>query len=251
MSLLQFKKNIFSQNGEDGILEEIFRLLKIENGTFFEFGAADGIWWCNTRALLHNNWVGLYIEPDRDNFEKLLINTNGTPVICRNTYVESSGALTIEEHWSSASKILNVSNLDFLCIDVDGFDDELLESIKTLRPKVIMIEVNAGHHPMYPYRISRNESANNIGQSMYIMSQIASEKGYIPICYTGNLIFVHESVSAPILHYMKPLEELYRDFWLSLDGEAKMHLKRTFIDTYGMYNGFKFDTSFMKELLSL
>jgi hypothetical protein len=251
MSLLKFKGNTFSQNGEDGILSEIFRLLKINNGTFFEFGAADGIWFCNTRRLLLNGWCGLYIEPDKANFEKLLRNTNGAPVVCRNEYVEASGPLTIEAHWASAAKELGVSNLDFLSIDVDGFDDELLESIKVLRPKVIMIEVNAGHHPMYPHRIDRYQSANNIGQSMYIISQIASEKGYLPICYTGNLILIHESVSEQLIEYVQSLEVLYKNFWVSLEKDAKLHLKKTFIDTNGEYNGFKFDITYMKELYDL
>jgi hypothetical protein len=111
-----------------------------------------------------------------------------------------------------------------------------------------MVEVNAGHNPMYPNKIPRNIAANNVGQSMYVMTQIASEKGYLPVCYTGNLIFVHESVAEPLLDYVKPLEDLYRDFWNRLDSAGKMHLKKTFIDTNGLYNGFTFDTSFMKTL---
>jgi len=249
MSLLDYKKDQYSQNGEDGVLQQIFKLLNLRYGTFFEFGAADGVWCCNTRQLLQTGWKGLYVEPDRANFEKLLKNTEQfRPLICRNEYVESSGSRSIESHWLSAAKELNATELDFLSIDVDGFDDELLESIQLLRPKVIMVEVNAGHSPMYSHKIPREVSANNVGQSMYVMTQIASEKGYLPICYTGNLIFVHESVSEPILDYMKPLEDLYRDFWNRLDSAAKLHLKKTFIDTNGLYNGFTFDISFMKSL---
>jgi hypothetical protein len=252
MSFLDYKKNQYSQNGEDGVLAQIFRLLGIRYGTFFEFGAADGVWCCNTRLLLQTGWKGLYVEPDRVNFERLLHNTSAfRPLVCRNEYVEPSGPLTIENHWRRAFDELGESELDFLSIDVDGFDDELLESIQTLRPKVIMIEVNSGHHPMYPHRIPRTISANNVGQSMYIMTQIASEKGYLPICYTGNLIFVHESVADPLLQFVKSLEELYRDYWVRLDNDAKLHLKKTFIDTNGLYNGFTFDTSFMKEVWNL
>ena len=252
MSLLDYKKNYFSQNGEDGVLEQIFKLLNISSGTFFEFGAADGVWCCNTRTLLQKGWKGLYVEPDRANFERLLLNTSMfRNVVCRNQYVDVSGSFSIENHWLSAAREIGQAELDFLSIDVDGFDDELLESIQTLRPKVIMVEVNAGHHPMYPHRIPRTVSANNVGQSMYIMNQIASKKGYLPICYTGNLIFVHESVAENIIDYVKSLKELYRDFWVRLEEPAKLHLKKTFIDTNGLYNGFTFDTRFMKELWNL
>jgi len=249
MSLLEYKKNIFSQNGEDGVLEQIFKLLNITNGTFFEFGATDGIFMSNTRQFMLKGWKGLYVEPD-NNFKKLLENTKGFPVACHNEYVESSGDLTIEKHWSRAivELSLNNSDLDFLSIDVDGFDDELLESIDVLRPKVIMIEVNAGHHPLYSKRIDRNISFNNVGQSMQVLTNIATEKGYFPICYTGNLIFVHGSVIHPVSHYVKSLESLYEEFWKSLEYNAKMHLKRTFLDTNGLYNGFTFDVSFMKKM---
>ena len=131
MSLLEFKRNIFSQNGEDGVLEHIIKLLNIHNGTFFEFGATDGIFCSNTRKLMLEGWKGLYIEPNTNAFQKLLTNTSSFPVICHNEFVESSGNLTIDNHWMrAASKLsLNTSELDFLSIDVDGFDDELFESI--------------------------------------------------------------------------------------------------------------------------
>jgi hypothetical protein len=251
MDLKVFEQKIFSQNGEDGILEAIFNLLNINTGTFFEFGAADGVWLCNTRRLLLKGWKGLYVEPDLANYQRLLNNTSNTSVICRNQYVESSGPLTIENHWTSAAVQLNVSGLDFLSIDVDGFDDELFESIKTLRPKVIMVEVNAGHNPMYSKRVEREISANNVGQSMYIMTQIAAEKGYMPVCYCGNLIFVHELYVEPLMQYVLPLDELYRDFWLHLNTSERQHLKKTFLDTDGLYNNFKFDIDYMKQMWTL
>ena len=45
----KFKKNIYSQNGEDGILQELLKKLNLEkNGWCCEFGAWDGIYLCNT-----------------------------------------------------------------------------------------------------------------------------------------------------------------------------------------------------------
>jgi hypothetical protein len=48
----------FSQNDEDGILQEIFRPIGTANRTFVEFGVQDGLQ-TNTRLLLYRDWRGL------------------------------------------------------------------------------------------------------------------------------------------------------------------------------------------------
>ena len=53
----------FSQNDEDGILEEIFGRIGITHRTFVEFGVQDGLQ-SNTRLLLYQGWRGLWIEAD-------------------------------------------------------------------------------------------------------------------------------------------------------------------------------------------
>ena len=66
---------IFSQNGEDGILNEITKRLNIsENGWCCEFGAWDGIRNANTRTLFLNGWRGLYIESDETRYKELINN---------------------------------------------------------------------------------------------------------------------------------------------------------------------------------
>ena len=70
MSLLKYKKNNFSQNGEDGIIEEIInRLGKNSDKSFCEFGAWDGIYLSNCYNLLLNaSFKGLLIEGNKNKF---------------------------------------------------------------------------------------------------------------------------------------------------------------------------------------
>ena len=66
MNLLDYKKNISSQYGEDGIIEKIIQILNpLENKFFVEFGAWDGINLSNARLLFEKNWNGMFIEGDK------------------------------------------------------------------------------------------------------------------------------------------------------------------------------------------
>src|SRR6202012_1345940 len=52
---------VFSQNGEDGIIQEIFNRIGTTNKYFIEFGVEDGLE-CNTINLLYKKWSGIWIE---------------------------------------------------------------------------------------------------------------------------------------------------------------------------------------------
>src|SRR4051812_30839967 len=61
--LLRYGFKMYSQNDEDGIIQEIFRRIGTTNRTFVEFGVESGIE-CNSAKLLIEGWRGLWIEAD-------------------------------------------------------------------------------------------------------------------------------------------------------------------------------------------
>ena len=75
-NLNNHKHNIYSQSGEDGIVDKLLSIGTLEpNFQFVEFGAHDGVTNSNCFNLLKNkNYEGLFIEPDK-RFQELLINT--------------------------------------------------------------------------------------------------------------------------------------------------------------------------------
>src|SRR5882672_1388008 len=70
-SLQQFRRNLYSQNGEDGVVAELLRRLGITTGWFCEFGAWDGRYGSNCYALLRKKWSGVMIEGVPSRFELL------------------------------------------------------------------------------------------------------------------------------------------------------------------------------------
>ena len=71
-----YSKNIYSQNGEDGILEELLKRLNINNGWVCEFGAWDGIHLSNTFNLVKNGFDAVFIEGDVNKYNDLLRTVN-------------------------------------------------------------------------------------------------------------------------------------------------------------------------------
>ena len=62
--LTAYELRVFSQNGEDGVLAEIFGRIGIAGGGFVEFGASDGAE--NNAAFLAQvlGWPGVFLEAD-------------------------------------------------------------------------------------------------------------------------------------------------------------------------------------------
>jgi len=128
--LSQFEKKIFSQNGEDGIIENIFDTIGTTNKYFVEFGVESGAE-CNTR-LLHEQkgWDGLMMDTqDTDD-----------PFIKKEL-------ITVENVESIFKKYAVPRKLDLLSIDIDGNDYYVWRAITHYRPRVLIIEYNA-HIPV-------------------------------------------------------------------------------------------------------
>ena len=201
MGLLAFGYNQFSQNGEDGILERIWSLVGIESRTCCEFGAWDGIHLSNTRRLLLSGWSGLLMEADRARFKQLQANYGDCPNV-RSLCREVSEQDDLGEILESAGLRRDP---DLLVVDIDGLDYYILEKL-TCRPRVICIEVNAGHSPESQVRLPRKVAASIVGQPLPAFCQVATRLGYRLIAYNANAFFLREDVRHPELPRLTPCE---------------------------------------------
>ena len=72
-TFLKYRKNIYSQNGEDGILEELIKRINLKEIEVCEFGAWDGKHYSNTFNLVEKySAKAVYIEQDKVRFNDLI-----------------------------------------------------------------------------------------------------------------------------------------------------------------------------------
>lgn len=182
--LVRYANQVTSQDGEDGVLAEIFSRLGISAGWCVEFGAWDGKFHSNTWDLIHNrNWKAVCIEAHTPAFNDLKASCEGlADVYCYNEYIEIEGGNSLE---SILSRTPIPQNFDFISIDIDGNDYFIWRSLEHYRPKVVLIEFN----PFIPVDVSFakiNRGQVRASASLLALCELGKTKGYELVCVIGN-----------------------------------------------------------------
>ena len=224
-SLLHCCRNVYSQRGDDGIIDEIFKRIGIKKGFFVEFGGWDGIFLANSRALFENDWSGAFIEADDNKFQELQRNYAGQDqIMCINEWVGIPGyaGKTIDriaaEHFAGRE-------IDLMTIDIDGLDYLVLETM-ALRPKVICAEGGFAWHPSFTRRVSDEVASKNLQQPLSVMMDIGRAAGYMPVCFNQNLYLVQTELAGPFAGIRNDPVTLWRDAWFNESDEFRADLMR-------------------------
>jgi hypothetical protein len=204
----EYAKNNYSQFGEDGIIEEILKLIPNKNNWCVEFGAWDGIHLSNTYSLIkNNNYKSVLIEADKKKFRVLEDNLKKLDAILVNEFVMFSGKNTLDNILSNTPI---PQDFDFLSIDIDGNDYYILESLDLYKPKLVCIEYN----PTIPNEVSYVQPKDfNIhrGASALAILNLAESKGYSLAATTMcNLILV-DTAYLPLLKLQGSALSEFRD----------------------------------------
>jgi len=194
-----FEYQITSQNNEDGIINHIFDILKIDKLNFMEIGF--DYYQNNSLAVLKRCNKGLFIDGDN---KKAIILRNvlklfypATKITVQNALVDIDNINQIKEQ-----NFNNQEEIDFLSIDVDGIDYYLLKEIN-FKPKLICIEYNFWFGKdlscAVPYKknYSINSLSNYVGASLKALTELANSKGYHLIALDSaciNAFFIRDDL---------------------------------------------------------
>jgi hypothetical protein len=210
--LVKHRANTHSQNGEDGVLAELFRRLGVETGWCVEFGAWDGRHLSNTFALVERGWNAVYIEGEPSRYQDLLRTVKGFPAIHPvEAFVAPEGEFALD---ALLARTPIPAEFELLSIDIDGDDWHVWRNTTCYRAQVVVIEINSG----IPADVEQVPSAERQGASFASTVRLGREKGYVPVCHTGNIIFVREELAARVGVSAKDLERperLFLDQWVT------------------------------------
>jgi hypothetical protein len=187
-----FRRNVHSQSGEDGVIEEILRRLegKVDIARWcVEFGAWDGKHLSNTFKLVQEGWNAVYIEGDSRKFVDLQQTCKEYAAIVPVNAMVSP----VKGETNSLDFLLSETPLpaeyDLLSIDIDSYDLAVWEAYEG-KPKIVVIEVNSTALPGLLWWHSDLTDGNTFSSTL----NVGRNKGYNLVCHTGNMIFVRDDL---------------------------------------------------------
>ncbi len=188
---LEWHKDVTSQAGQDGVIERIFQILQPQTKWCVEFGAWDGKHLSNTWNLINNHaWSAVMIEGDPTKAAELTERYKDRPdVKCVNRFVGfERGTDTLDDILAEAGCPLEP---DFMSIDIDGNDWHVWDSLKTYRPKVLMIEYNPTAPNDLVY-VQERDFAVQRSNSLRALVELGKSKGYELIAADHDAYFVRK-----------------------------------------------------------
>lgn len=204
--LAEAEFKVFSQFGEDGIVQHLLRHVPIEHDVFVEFGV-DDYRESNTRFLLYNdNWRGLVIDGGARHVEflrdsDLMWRHEIDPVVAFIDRDNIDGLITGQGIRG---------DIGLLSVDIDGNDYWVLERIVSISPRILIVEFNSTLGPQravtIPYdpgfvRTTAHWSWLYFGASLAAITKLADDKGYALVgCNSNgnNAFFVRRDVLGPL-----------------------------------------------------
>jgi hypothetical protein len=183
-SLEECEFKVFSQFGDDGIIQYLIHQAGSLSKRFIEFGVGTYTE-CNTRFLLENNdWDGLVFDGDEEGInyihhESLYWLHNLTAVTA---FLTCDNINTVFKQYGYSDEI------GLLSIDIDGNDYWIWEKIEVVNPVIVVIEYNAlfgrERAVAIPYDPSFNRyhahySGLYWGASLKAFCHLAKQKGYV------------------------------------------------------------------------
>ena len=213
-SLHDVEFRIYSQWGDDGIIQWLVHKLPGLPKKFIEFGV-DNYMESNTRFLMvNNNWSGLVMDGSAEKIEWLKRRKWfwRYDLTAKHAFLTTDNVDALIRDWAPDGEV------GLLHIDVDGNDYWLWKAITSIAPPIVIMEYNALFGPeraiTIPYdpefrRHKAHHSGQYAGASLSALTRLAAEKGYHLIGTNSagnNAYYVHDGWFSQELKAVPPID---------------------------------------------
>lgn len=209
---------VFSQWGEDGILQHLLKHISVPRKIFVEFGV-ENYTESNTRYLLLNgSWAGLVIDGSPKNIEFI----KSDDLYWRYNLKAESAFITRENINDLIRRNGISGEIGLLSVDIDGNDYWVWEALDAVFPSIVVVEYNARFGAeravTVPYdprfvRVVAHHSNIYYGASLAAFGLLGKRKGYsfVGCNMAGNNAFFVRSDLRPLsLPELTPAEGFVR-----------------------------------------
>lgn len=187
-SLTEAEFKVFSQWGEDGIIQYLVNRIPIAKECFVEFGVENYLE-SNTRFLLtNNNWKGLVLDGSRSHVQFIRRDS----IYWKHDLTAVQKFVTRENINDTLASHGFEGDVGLLSIDIDGNDYWIWDSIEAISPRIVICEYNNVFGPSaavtIPYdaafvRTEAHFSNLYFGASLAALCHLGKRKGY---CFVGS-----------------------------------------------------------------
>jgi hypothetical protein len=181
--LAEAEFKVFSQFGDDGVIQYLIRRLRPLPDSFVEFGVQN-YRESNTRFLLvNNNWRGLVMDGDAE-FIRFIQKDD---IYWRHTLTARCAFIDRDNVNNLFSDAGFTGEIGLLSIDIDGNDYWVWEKLEVVDPVIVIVEYNSTFGPDFavtiPYdpkfvRHQAHYSGQFWGVSLQALTLLAGRKGY-------------------------------------------------------------------------
>ena len=171
-------RNVYSQFGEDGVIEKWLEVYGSGSEWCFEVGAHNGKQFSNTLRLREEGWSALLVEADAIYREDLLSHEASNVVSLCPMTVEREGTDTLD---NMLREVNAPRAIDVGVIDIDAYDYWIWDSLTVFRPRLMCIEIHHKddkHEPPPLYTEIDNETLSSSQTGIKYMNGLARLKGY-------------------------------------------------------------------------
>jgi hypothetical protein len=187
-----WRRNVHSQAGEDGIIEQLLLTAEVKSRYFVEFGAWDGRHLSNCAKLADEGWAGCFIEGDAGRFGDLKRSyASRDDIFPVNSFVYATGTSKLD---AILDRVGAPKDIGVLSIDIDGCDYHVWQSVETHLPSLCVIEFNPTIPAHVIYAQDDDHSVHR-GCSLAAVTRLSEEKGYALVAATElNAFFMRRTL---------------------------------------------------------